>query len=361
MGGAVAADVHGKNHHRDGSFAGCLESLDLLTATGQVLTCSPHEHADVFWATIGGMGLTGVILRVRLRLQRTPSAYLGVAYRRAANLDQALELFSDDAGYHYSVAWIDCLASGPTLGRSVLMRGDYLPAADLPAHTRATPLLLPRKSQRTVPCHFPGWVLNSWTVRAFNDLYYRRHRDGFRVVDLDNFFYPLDSVLHWNWVYGKRGFVQYQMVVPHAGSRPALVRILEKLSASRRASFLAVLKTFGPANDGLLSFPTAGVTLALDLPYTGPALLELLEELDQIVIHHGGRVYLAKDARLSRASFAAMYPGAEEFRRIKNRLDPDGLFSSSLARRLGLVDPSIRLGERNGVGWRAVLRQEALT
>jgi FAD/FMN-containing dehydrogenase len=338
IGGAIAADVHGKNHHRDGSIANFVASFQLLTGTGETLTCSREQNADVFWATFGGMGLTGAILSARLNLVRVESAYIGVDYQKAPNLDAALELFCADAHYHYSVAWIDCLASGASLGRSVLMRGDYLKAADLPPKLRGDPLASPVKRPKTVPFYFPAPALNSVSVRAFNELYFRRHRNGYRVVDAQSFFYPLDAVLHWNRIYGRRGFVQYQVVIPPQGSRNALLQILEKLSRSGSASFLAVLKTFGPGNEGLLSFPTAGATLALDLPFTGPALLELLDRLDQIVLCHGGRVYLAKDARLSCESFEEMYPRAPEFRRLKQRLDPKGVFRSSLARRLGLVD-----------------------
>ncbi len=337
IGGAIAADVHGKNHHRDGSFAEFLVSFQLLTASGQVLTCSRTQNAELFWATVGGMGLTGMILTARLRLKRVESTWLGVEYRKAANLDQALELFGTADPARYSVAWIDCLASGPALGRSVLMRGDYLPVRELPSRLRSAPLQLPPRRPKTVPFAFPGWVLNAFSVRAFNELYYRRHPEGYQVVDSESFFYPLDSIGHWNRIYGQRGFVQYQMVIPHAESRSALVQMLEKISQSGRASFLAVLKTFGPGNQGLLSFPTAGTTLALDLPFTGHPLLQLLDELDRIVLNHGGRVYLAKDARLARSHFEAMYPRVEEFRRLKQQIDPDGVFCSSLARRLGLA------------------------
>jgi len=337
MGGAIAADVHGKNHHRDGSLAEFVLSFELLTGTGQVLTCSRQQNADVFWATLGGMGLTGVILSARLRLRRVESAYVEVDYRKAANLDQALELFEqDDQNYRYSVAWIDCLASGRALGRSVLMRGEYLPADQLPDRLRANPLSVPRRRPLSIPFYFPGFALNSLSIRAFNHLYYRKHRDETKVVDYDAFFYPLDSILHWNRIYGRRGFVQYQLALPPASSRQGLIEVLEKVSRSGRASFLAVLKTFGPANPGLLSFPMEGATLALDIPNTGAPLRELLNELDRIVLRHGGRVYLAKDARLSRESFEAMYPRADEFRDLKERLDPEGVFSSSLARRLGL-------------------------
>jgi decaprenylphospho-beta-D-ribofuranose 2-oxidase len=338
LGGAVAADVHGKNHHRDGSIAEFVDSFTLLTGTSETLPCSRSENSDVFWATLGGMGLTGIIQTVRFRLKPVETAFLTVDYKKAANLDEALKAFGQDHEYRYSVAWIDCLASGASLGRSVLMRGDHTPVHGLPERYRAEPLRPRGKRKRSVPFRFPGFALNSWSVRVFNNLYYFRNRDGTVTVDYDNFFYPLDSILNWNRVYGKRGFVQYQIALPPQTSRAALVQVLEKLSKSRQASFLAVLKTFGPANAGLLSFPIPGATLALDLPNIGQPLLTLLNELDEIVLRHGGRVYLAKDARLSRAAFEAMYPRAEEFRQIKQRLDPNGLFSSSLARRLGLTD-----------------------
>jgi FAD/FMN-containing dehydrogenase len=338
VGGAIAADVHGKNHHHDGSFASCLESFRLLTATGEVLDCSPTQSADVFRATLGGMGLTGVILSARFRLRRVESSFIEVDYFKAANLDEALERFAEDDRYPFSVAWIDCLARGAKLGRSVLMRGGYAPAARLRGAERQRPLQVLRPRNWSIPFHFPGWVLGSCSVRLFNGLYYRRHSNETRVVDHDSFFYPLDRVLHWNRMYGSRGFVQYQMVFPPAAARQGLVEILEAVSAVGCASFLAVLKMFGPGNDCPLSFPMRGATLALDLPNGGPCLLALLDRLDRIVLRHGGRVYLAKDARMSREMFDATYPRAEELRAVKRRLDPEGRFSSSLARRLGLVD-----------------------
>jgi FAD/FMN-containing dehydrogenase len=312
-----------------------------MTADGHVLLCSPRENADAFWATIGGMGLTGCILTARMRLSPVQSAYLTVDYQRTRNLDQALELFGEgDIRYQYSVAWIDCHAGGSSLGRSVLIRGNFAPAAELPAALAAAPLSVRRRRKRSVPFFMPGMVLNPLSVRLFNGAFYSRHKDQRRIVDYDTFFYPLDSTLKWNRMYGKRGFVQYQAVFPPQNSRAGLVELLEKLSASRRASFLAVLKTFGPQGPGLLSFPMAGQTLALDLPNTGPDLVAMLGELDQIVLKHGGRVYLAKDACLGRDAFHAMYPRLDEFRRIKQRLDPRGRFNSSLARRLGMTEGS---------------------
>lgn len=336
VGGAIAADVHGKNHHRDGSIANFVESFQLLTGRGSVLTCSPSQNADLFWATFGGMGLTGAILAARLRLLPVQTAYVSASYEKASDLDQALELFSEDREHRYSVAWIDCLASGRRLGRSVLIRGDHALPQDLTPDRRGAPLSIPRRRTCSVPCNLPGFVLNPLSVKVFNESFYRRHREGSEVVDYESFFYPLDSVANWNRIYGRRGFLQYQLVLPIEASRCGLVEVLTKLSASRLPSFLAVLKMFGPGNAGPLSFPRPGATLALDLPNRGERLLTLLNELDEIVLRHGGRVYLAKDSRLSPRAFRAMYPRVDEFESVKRRVDPDGRFASSLSRRLGL-------------------------
>ncbi|HUY36146.1 MAG TPA: FAD-binding oxidoreductase [Pirellulales bacterium] len=338
VGGAIAADVHGKNHHQDGSFASCLIDFRLLTASGEVLTCARERNARAFWATVGGMGLTGVILDARFRLRPVASAYVTVDYQRTANLDESLSAFAEgDHRYTYSVAWIDCLARGAALGRSVLMRGRHTACDELPAELAQAPLTLGASRSLRVPCHLPGGLLNAWSVKAFNALYYHRHRDRRAIVAYGSFFHPLDSILDWNRIYGRRGFAQYQAAFPPSTSRNALVSLLETISAARQASFLAVLKSFGPGNRGLLSFPIEGHTLALDLPNTGSELIALLQRLDAIVLSHGGRVYLAKDPRLGRAAFDTMYAQADEFRRVKAILDPRGRFNSSLARRLGLV------------------------
>jgi decaprenylphospho-beta-D-ribofuranose 2-oxidase len=337
VGGAIAADVHGKNHHRDGSIAEFVESFDLMTASGETLRCSRDENAEAFWATVGGMGLTGIILQARLRLTKVESAYIAVEYQRAANLDQALAAFAQgDDKFQYSVAWIDCLAAGPDLGRSVLIRGNHAAARDLPPTLREKPLHLRGKHKKSVPINFPGFALSPFSVKLFNSYFYGKHENGPHVVDYDAFFYPLDSVLHWNRIYGKRGFFQYQAVfAPGDGSR-CLRELLEKLSASRRASFLAVLKTMGKGSGGLLSFPMPGQTLALDLPNTGPDTVAFLQDLDRVVLQHGGRVYLAKDACMTRESFHAMYPNLPQFNAVKAKLDPRNRFSSSQSRRLGI-------------------------
>lgn len=338
IGGAIAADVHGKNHHRDGSIAEFLDSFDLLIASGDVLHCSREVNPDAFWATLGGMGLTGIILQAQLRLRKVESAYIAVDHQQARNLDAALTAFAGgDAKYQYSVAWIDCLARGNSLGRSVLIRGNHAAASELPAKLLRSPLALPKKKKKSVKFNYPGVALSKVTVQLFNHHFYNSHRNHRRqYIDYDEFFYPLDSVLHWNRIYGKRGFFQYQAVFPAADNSRCLRELLEKLSGSGRASFLAVLKTMGKGSGGLLSFPTEGQTLALDLPNKGPATIPFLQELDKIVLKHGGRVYLAKDACMTRDSFRAMYPNVGRFNEIKAKLDPKSRFSSSQSRRLGI-------------------------
>lgn len=341
VGGAIAADVHGKNHHRDGSFASCVSRFRLLAADGRQLICSREENSEAFWATLGGMGLTGAILDARIRLKPVSTAYVTVDYRRAGHLDQALDEFSaNDHQFAYSVAWIDCLARGKSLGRSVLMRGNHTPLGDLPRELADDPRQASTRKKRSMPCHLPGAALNAWTVKAFNAVYYGRNYDRQAIVDYDSFFYPLDRVLHWNRIYGRRGFAQYQAAFPASASRTAIAAMLEKLASRGAASFLAVLKTFGPGNSGLLSFPIEGHTLALDLPHRR-GLRELLQELDELVLAHGGRVYLAKNPCLAREAFEKMYPAAECFRRVKRELDPGQRFGSSLGRRLGLMETAL--------------------
>jgi FAD/FMN-containing dehydrogenase len=339
LGGALAADIHGKNHHAVGSIANFVVDFDLMIADGQTLHCSRTENADVFWATLGGMGLTGVITTARLRLVRAPSAYCDVEYRRTPHLDQTLELFAEtERQYEYSVAWIDCLARGSSLGRSVLMLGRNAEPHQLSRRAQDHPWQLPRRFAKTVPFNFPSFALNSWSVRAFNALYYARHGHRRAIVDFDTFFYPLDSVQHWNRIYGRRGFVQFQALFPPSTSRAALVELLEQVAESGGASFLAVLKSSGPADEGMLSYLYPGHTLALDFPNTGESLLRLLRRLDELMLRHGGRLYLAKDAMMSAETFAAMYPRLDEFRAVKRRVDPQNRFSSSQARRLRIFE-----------------------
>jgi decaprenylphospho-beta-D-ribofuranose 2-oxidase len=334
VGGAIAADIHGKNHHVDGAFCKHVDSLDLLTPTGDVLTVA--KDSDVFWATAGGMGLTGVVLRATLDLERVETAWMVVDTERASNLDDALARFVDrDDAYRFSVAWIDCLARGRNLGRSVLMRGNHARRADLPSST--PPLVSPPRLKLRTPPWVPGGLVNRWSITAFNEAYYRRaprDKRG-RLESLDRYLYPLDSISDWNRLYGRQGFLQYQFVVP-IGEEDALRAILERVSSAGCPAFLAVLKRFG-AEQGLISFPMPGWTLALDVPAALPGLGPLLDALDLIVAESGGRVYLAKDSRLRPELLEQMYPKLDEWREIQARLDPEGRMQSDLARRLSLV------------------------
>lgn len=334
LGGALACDVHGKNHHHEGAISRHVLDFHLVVPSGERLRCSREENPELFWATLGGMGLTGFISQLRLRLRPMESEYVLVDYDRAPHLDRALRLFDEtDDRYAYSVAWIDCSARGGSLGRSVLMRGNPAPAST--ARNGSSP-----RRGLGVPADLPGFVLNPLTIRAFNSVYYHRHPKRAREVPVhfEPFFYPLDSIRDWNRIYGRRGFVQYQFVLPHEGGREGLIRVLDAVLASGFGSFLAVLKRFGGDGPGrMLSFPSPGYTLALDFPYRGPDLLRLLDRLDEVVIEHGGRVYLAKDARLRPEAFRAMYPELPRWLGVKRRVDPENRFSSDLSRRLEIA------------------------
>ena len=331
IGGMIASDVHGKNHHGAGSFGRHIECLELLTADGLVRRCSPIEQPELFWATCGGMGLTGVILSASFRLIRIETSLIRQETLAAANLDEAIKLFEASSGWTYTVAWIDCLARGDRLGRSLLYRGEHATRAE----TANAPLAVPERRRRRVPIDLPSWSLNRWSVAAFNALYYRRAKLGTSFIDYDNYFYPLDALLEWNRIYGRAGFVQYQCVLPKATSRTGLEELLGRIAASGRASFLAVLKLFGPGDAGFLSFPMEGYTLALDFP-ADSGTFSLLRRLDLIVTSHGGRIYLTKDACSGAALLREGYPRLDQFRAARAAVDPHGKFASLLSKRLDL-------------------------
>lgn len=338
VGGAIGADIHGKNHHVSGSFTRHVLSLELLTADGRVRTVAPGT--PLFDATAGGMGLTGVILTATLRLQPVETALMSVDTERAGDLDDLMaRLTATDHRYRYSVAWIDLLARGRATGRAVLTRGDHAPLDALPARSRArhAPLAFRTSRLPATPDFLPGGLLSRTTVGLFNEVWYRKapRESRGRLQRIATFFHPLDGVPHWNRVYGRGGFVQYQFVVGH-GREEALRRIVRRISARRCPSFLAVLKRFGAADPGWLSFPVPGWTLALDIPAGLPGLGAFLDELDEEVADAGGRVYLAKDSRLRPELLAAMYPRLDDFRALRAELDPRGVFVSDLARRLAL-------------------------
>ena len=335
VGGMIAADVHGKNHHGAGSFCDHVESFDLSLGDGRIVLCSSSVNADLFAATCGGMGLTGIILSATVRLQRIESAFIRQTTQRARSLDEAMAMLEAAHASTYAVAWIDCLATGASLGRSAIFLGEHVAAADLPSGLRQAPLVSPVRPTRRVPMDLPRFALNTLSVRLFNAAYYRTQAPRTALVDLDRYFYPLDALLEWNRIYGRRGFVQYQCVLPPEKSRAGLTALLTEISRRGTASFLAVLKAMGRQSFGLLSFPMPGYTLALDFP-TSAATFALLADLDAIVLAHGGRLYLAKDARMSPGLLEAGYPGLAEFRRVRRAWGLTDRFRSLLSDRLSL-------------------------
>ena len=336
LGGALAADVHGKNHHVDGAFSRHVESFELALPGGELREITPDD--PLFAATAGGMGLTGVVTRMRLRLSAVTSAYMRVTTTRAGDLDALMGSMRErDAGFRYSVAWIDCLKRGAAMGRGVLLRGEHATVEELPPKLRRKPLEYSPRPVLGVPDLVPSGLLNTAVARAFNEAFFRRApaREHIGLEAIGPYFHPLDAVTAWNRLYGPRGFVQYQAVVPDAEGE-AIRTLLERVSGAGMSSFLAVLKRFGEGT-GMLSFPMAGWTLALDIPVGARDLAQRLDELDDVVAAAGGRVYLAKDARVRPELLPAMYPDLERWREIQRSADPEGLMRSDLARRLGLV------------------------
>ena len=337
VGGAVASDVHGKNHHKDGSFSQHVHEIELINEKGEVLSCSPEKNPDLFAATCGGMGLTGIISRVTFSLKKIASSYITQKAVKARNIDEIFSLFEENESYTYTVAWIDCLQKGKDLGRSVLLMGEHAELEELGSKERKNPLYIPEGKKLSIPFNFPSFALNPLSVKAFNFAYYNKQlsRERDALVHYEPFFYPLDSVLHWNRMYGQRGFLQYQFVLPVEQSKEGLIRILEKIAEKKMGSFLAVLKLFGE-QDSLISFPKRGYTLALDFPVED-ALFPFLDELDDIVQQHEGRIYLSKDARMKKDLFWQGYPNAEKFQQIINKYNPGAKFNSLLSQRLSIL------------------------
>ncbi len=336
VGGMVAADVHGKNHHRDGAFRACIDWIDILGPEGTVRRCGPSQNPALFDWTCGGMGLTGLIVRVAFRLAAVPSGWLRQTTIAATTLQDALDLLEAHADAPYAVAWIDCLAGAGAMGRSLITLAEHAPAQALAPRCRAAPFHVPRRRALTVPFDAPGFVLSGPAMRAFNTLYYAlgRHRAGTALVDWDRFFFPLDGLRHWNRMYGRRGLVQFQCILPPEGAHSGLTRMIEATSARSMGSFLAVLKRMGGQGGGI-AFPREGYTLALDFPVS-PGSLALLEDLDRIALDHGGCFYLAKDARMSRMTFARAEPRAAAFRAFRAQSGALDAFASAQSERLGL-------------------------
>lgn len=328
VGGAIASDIHGKNHHVGGSFSNFVTDFRLMLPDGSIVTCSQTENTELFRATCGGMGLTGVVLDARITLKKVNSIYIDQTTIKTKNLEDTFKAFEEYKDATYSVAWIDCLAKGKNLGRCLLMVGEHSNDGDL--NYKQTKKL-------NVPFNFPSFTLNKLTVTAFNTLYYNRvfKKVSNQKITIDKFFYPLDAINNWNRIYGSKGFTQYQFVLPIDKSFEGLKQILTKIAASGKGSFLAVLKLFGKGNENYLSFPKEGYTLALDFKIE-KGLFELLDELDKVVLDCGGRIYLTKDSRVDKDTFVDGYEMIEEFRNIRKQYNLKNTFSSLQSRRLDL-------------------------
>ncbi len=341
VGGAIASDIHGKGHHVDGTFGSHVHSLTLLTGSGDVLTVTPTENPEIFWATTGGMGLTGMILDATFDLIPVETSLISVDEERCADLDHLMASMSErDDRFRYSVAWIDCTARGRSMGRGILGRGDHATLDEVPKAKRTFARGFAPNPLAVAPPVMPSGLINLYTTRAFNEIWFRKARKRHTgVQSISAFFHPLDLVDGWNRAYGSRGCIQYQYVVPF-GAESTVRYSLEVLSGTGMPSFLAVLKRFGAQNPGMLSFPSPGWTLAVDIPVGKPELPRLLDRLDDAVLEAGGRVYLAKDARTRPEHLGIMYPRLPQFREIRAKLDPDRVITSDMARRLGLDDPN---------------------
>ncbi|MFA5453938.1 MAG: FAD-binding oxidoreductase [Sulfurimonas sp.] len=324
IGGAIASDVHGKNHHTQGCFSECVEEFSIMLANGEIKNCKKGD--ELFHATCGGMGLTGVILTAKISLKKINSAFINQTTIKTKNLKETFEAFENYKEMPYSVAWIDCLAKNEEIGKCLLMVGDFANDGNLEYKS---------KRKLSIPFNFPSFALNKFSVKAFNRLYYAKAKDGVskQRVSIDTFFYPLDAIENWNRIYGSGGFTQYQFILPKEQSFEGLKEILTKISDSGKGSFLAVLKLYGKENENYLSFPLEGYSLALDFKIeTG--LFELLNTLDEVVVKYGGRIYLTKDVRVSKETFESGYPQCDKFREFRREHKMDRKFSSLQSKRV---------------------------
>jgi decaprenylphospho-beta-D-ribofuranose 2-oxidase len=328
IGGAIASDVHGKNHHLSGTFSEHLLSFDLMLGSGEIVSVTKNNYPDLFRATCGGMGLTGIILSASFQLKPIQSSRIIQSTIKTNCLEEVCEQFEANHASTYSVAWIDCLAKGKQLGRSLLMLGE---------HSQDGALDLGKKKNQNLPIDMPQSLLNLYSIKTFNALYYHRviSKKKTEIISFERYFYPLDTIGNWNRLYGKAGFVQYQFVLPKAVGVKGMKKILEVIVSSGKGSFLAVLKAFGTANQNFLSFPTEGYTLALDFKMSLETV-QLTKLLDSMVVEMGGRIYLTKDALMTEASFKRTYPQWEHFEEVRTKYGAIGKFASSQSMRLGL-------------------------
>jgi decaprenylphospho-beta-D-ribofuranose 2-oxidase len=340
VGGAIASDVHGKNHHIDGSFGEHVRSMTVMLSSGEIVELSPETQPAWFWATIGGMGLTGIVLRASLQMLSIESSKVRVETERLGNFDAVCDAMSSDGEddtYRYSVCWVDLLATGASMGRGVLTRGDHATAAEADGDE---PLAYDPRLKVSAPGWVPNGLLNKFSIKAFNEAWYRKapSQRHVGIESIPAFFHPLDGVNKWNRLYGTQGFIQYQFIVP-LDRTDVLRKVIETFSGAGVASFLAVLKRMGPQNLAPLSFPTEGWTLTLDMAAGIKGLAELLASVDAMVLDAGGRHYLAKDSHVSPSAVRRGYPRLDEWMSTREAMDPQGMWRSDLARRLGLVDP----------------------
>ena len=326
VGGAIASDVHGKNHHTEGCFSSCVKEFNIMLPSGEVKNVQKDD--EFFRATCGGMGLTGVILDAKIELKKINSRYINQTTIKTKNLKETFDAFERYKDMPYSVAWIDCLASGEDIGKCLLMVGDFADDGDLEYKV---------KKRLNIPFNFPSFTLNKFSVKAFNWLYYNKAKDGvsYQKVDIDSFFYPLDSIKNWNRIYGSNGFTQYQFILPLKNSYDGLQEILTTISNSGKGSFLAVLKLYGKENDNYLSFPLEGYSLALDFKIES-GIFELLDKLDDIVLKYSGRIYLTKDVRVSKDTFEQGYSKIDKFREFRRAYSMDKKFNSLQSKRVGI-------------------------
>lgn len=336
IGGMVAADVHGKNHPKAGTIRNYIDWIDLVTAEGKIIRCSPTKNIEMFHWTIGGMGLTGIILRISMRLAPISSGWINQRTIVSNNIYETLENFEHSKCASYAVAWIDCLSRGNSLGRSVLMLGEHIQYEDLSGEKRDKPFYIPKQRELHMPFGAPSLLLTNFVSRSFNALYFKikKMRKSNVIVDWNTFFYPLDAIKNWNKFYGSRGLSQYQCVLPLENAYQSLPLIIEEIANANVCNFLAVLKRFGEQGQGL-SFPMSGYSLAIDFPVNKQTLL-LMKRLDAIVEHENGRVYLAKDSRMPKEVFWQMDSRVEMFRNYRGSKNCPKSFNSIQSERLGL-------------------------
>ena len=337
LGGMIAANIHGKNHHIDGNFSNFVQWVDLINSDGKLIRCSKNENSEIFEWTTGGMGLTGIILKASIKLRPIKTAWIKQKVIATKSLDETINLFESFKNATYSVAWIDCLQkNNENIGRSIFTIGEHAELEDLDKNKKKTPFKVSKKINLTMPIYLPSWVLNVWTIKIFNFIYYwsNKIKKTYSLIDWDSYFYPLDKILEWNKMYGRRGFAQFQCVIPKKHSRTGLLEILKIMSETKIGSFLTVLKKFGP-EQGKFSFPMDGYTIAMDFPINNKTLA-LMNRLDDITSKYGGRIYLAKDSRMSKDTLFKTEKRLVNLKNFRKKIDTKRKFESAQSSRLGI-------------------------